>query len=81
MAGRLVHVEHEVWHYEENPSHVRLLKVCERVLRPSHFAVSRPIAARLRELLGTPRVEVVAPGIDVNGARAAVSSAPTRAQG
>ena len=66
FAGHLVHVEHDAWHYEENPSHQRILKFCERFLRPHHFAVSQPIARCLGELLPGAKVDVVAPGIDLS---------------
>ncbi len=66
FTGRLVHVEHDAWHYEDNPSHQRILKFCERFLRPHHFAVSHPIARRLGEMLPGATVDVVAPGIDLS---------------
>ncbi len=63
---RLVHVEHDAWHYDTKPGHVRLLRWSERLLRPHHFAVSQPIAARLRALLAKPGItRGIAPGITV----------------
>ena len=65
LVPRLIHVEHDVWHYEQAASHQRILGWCERLLRPHHFAVSRPIAWRLQELLPAVSVDVVPPGVDL----------------
>jgi glycosyltransferase involved in cell wall biosynthesis len=67
LAGvkRIVHVEHDAWHYESNSNHARILQLTERLLRPAHFAVSQPIEQRLRQLLGAvSEIKVVPPGID-----------------
>lgn len=68
LAGprRLVHVEHDVWHYGERPSHVKILKLVERIARPKHLAVSTPIRDRLRELLPNAELDVAPPGIDTS---------------
>ncbi len=60
----LIHVEHDAWHYDEYPNHLAILKWCERLVRPGHFAVSAPIAARLAQLLPGAHVTIVPPGID-----------------
>jgi glycosyltransferase involved in cell wall biosynthesis len=65
LVSRLVHVEHDAWHYEQTASHERILRLCELLLRPRHFAVSKPIAQRLAEFLPDAAVEVVPPGVDL----------------
>ncbi len=66
LAGprRFVHVEHDVWHYGENPNHVKILRLVERMVRPRHIAVSTPIRDRILELLPKADVVVAPPGID-----------------
>lgn len=66
LAGprRFVHVEHDVWHYGENPSHVKILKLVETLARPTHLAVSTPIRDRMLELVPKARITVAPPGID-----------------
>lgn len=67
LAGvsQLIHVEHSVWHYEQGRSQL-LLKLCEHVLRPDHFAVSVSVAARLASIIPDARISVVPPGIDTS---------------
>ncbi|MCI4664761.1 MAG: glycosyltransferase [Neomegalonema sp.] len=66
LAGprRFVHVEHDVWHYAENPKHVKILKLVELIARPRHIAVSTPIRDRMRELIPKANITVSPPGID-----------------
>jgi len=65
LAGvsQLVHVEHDVWHYERGRSQL-LLKLCEHAFRPDHIAVSEAVAARLASMIPDARISVVPPGID-----------------
>lgn len=66
LAGvrSLIHVEHDAWHYNENPGHERIFKWCERLLWPRHFAVSKPIQRKLLAIHPKADVVVVPPGID-----------------
>ena len=66
LAGpkRLVHVEHDVWHYQENPRHVKILKLVEMLARPKHLAVSTPIRARMLEYIPKADIVFAPPGID-----------------
>ena len=67
LAGvpRLVHVEHDAWHYQ-NPRHRLLAKLCARVLRPAHVAVSSEVASKIGELFPGESVTIIPPGIDVD---------------
>ncbi len=60
----IVHVEHDVWHYAE-PSRRRLLVWTARLVRPSHFAISESIAARLADMLPSASIRVVPGGVDL----------------
>lgn len=60
----IVHVEHDVWQYDD-PRRLRLLKRTVSMVRPIHFAVSPAIAAALEEMLPAPRVNVVPGGVDL----------------
>lgn len=66
LAGvkTIVHVEHDTWHYA-NPSHRAILKWSARLVRPTHFAVSTPIADFLRNTLPQAQVKVVPAGVDL----------------
>lgn len=65
MAGvpRLVHVEHDAWHYAEAGSRT-LMRWCARAFRPKLVAVSEEVARTLGEILPGRAIRVVAPGID-----------------
>lgn len=67
LAGvpRLIHVEHDVWHYAD-AGHKRIAKFCARTLRPRHVAVSNAVADGLREVVGDRDVTVIFPGIDMD---------------
>lgn len=60
---QLIHVEHDIWHYEDRRSQL-LLKLCEHAFRPDHFAVSEPVAERLASIIPDARISIVPPGID-----------------
>lgn len=77
----LVHVEHDAWHYDQHPGHQRILKWCERLLRPLHFAVSHPIKRRLHTLIRRAAVTVVPPGIDTQRFRIGDRNAARRSLG
>jgi len=62
---RVIHVEHDVWHYRAHPRHRRLTKSVERVVRPRHVALSAGAEAALRQMLPRARIEVVPTGIDL----------------
>lgn len=70
LAARLagvpyvVHVEHDVWQYQD-PRRRRMLERSVRLVRPQHFAISDEIASALREMLPSPRIEVVPGGVDL----------------
>ena len=84
LAGvrRLVHVEHDAWHYDQFPSHQRIVGWCETLLRPEHFAVSLPIKRRLQQLIGARgNVKFVPPGIDTMRFRVRDKSAARRRLG
>jgi glycosyltransferase involved in cell wall biosynthesis len=64
IAGvrRLIHVEHDAWHYDD-PHDVLLARWCARILRPRFVAVSQQVATRLAAVLPGRPVTVIAPGI------------------
>lgn len=66
LAGvpAVVHVEHDVWHYQQ-PSRRRLVTVAAKLVRPLHFAVSQTIAETLSEMLPHQEVRVVPGGVDL----------------
>ncbi|MBS0241483.1 MAG: glycosyltransferase [Proteobacteria bacterium] len=64
-APRVIHVEHDAWHYDA-PGRLRLAKSASRVLRPERIAVSDAIAARLQRIYPDARVTVIPPGIDTD---------------
>lgn len=62
----IVHVEHDVWHYDA-PRRRTLLRWSERLVQPEqHFAVSGAIADTLRDLLPGTSVRVVPAGVDLS---------------
>ena len=60
----IVHVEHDVWQYDD-AKRLMLLKRAARVVRPVHFAVSEAIAMRLRSYLPRSDIRVVPAGVDL----------------
>ena len=62
---RIVHVEHDVWHYAA-PRRRMITAAIEAVVRPHHVAVSGQAAATLRAMLGSPSVSVIPNGIDLD---------------
>lgn len=60
---RLVHVEHDAWHYAEAGSRT-LMRWCARAFRPKLVAVSDQVARTLGEIVPGRAIRVVAPGID-----------------
>jgi len=89
IAGvpRVIHVEHDVWHYRAHPRHRRLTVWAERLVRPTHVALSQGSADVLREMLPGACIDVIPTGIDLerftpNGrhaARAALGLSPADA--
>lgn len=61
---RVVHVEHDVWHYSD-PGRRRLLRIAANLVRPLHFAVSQAVADKLLEMLPAQKVNVVPGGVDL----------------
>lgn len=86
MAGvrRVIHVEHDVWHYDAHPRHRLLTRLAERLVRPTHVALSQGAADVLREILPRPRIDIIPTGIDLarftpdgrEAARAALGLSP-----
>jgi glycosyltransferase involved in cell wall biosynthesis len=68
LAGvrRVIHVEHDIWHYEAHPRHRRLTVLAERLARPTHVALSQGAADVLRDMLPRPCVDVIPTGIDLS---------------
>lgn len=65
LAGieRIIHIEHDAWHYD-NPTHQTIARLCERLVRPRRIAVSEAVAERVREVVPGASVTVVPPGVD-----------------
>ena len=68
LAGvpAIIHVEHDVWHYDAHPRHRFLTRLTERLVRPHHVALSDSAAATLREIIPRARIEVIPTGIDLS---------------
>ncbi len=62
---RIVHVEHDAWHYE-NARRRKLARLAFALVRPTRVAVSNEIADASKRLLGAEDVTVIAPGIDMD---------------
>ncbi len=62
---RIVHVEHDAWHYE-SARRRQLAALAFKLVRPTRVAVSGEIAESLRRHFGVTDVTVVAPGIDMD---------------
>lgn len=67
LAGvpRIVHVEHDVWHYGQNARRTSLTALIERLVKPHHVAVSEQGAATLRAMLKGAAISVIHNGIDL----------------
>ena len=67
LAGisRIIHVEHDVWHYAL-PRRAMIASVIEALVRPHHVTVSDHAANTLRTMLRSPSVSVIPNGIDFN---------------
>ncbi len=65
-APRVIHVEHDVWHYDAHPRHRQLTVLAERLVRPAHVALSQGAADVLRDMLPRPCVDVIPTGIDLS---------------
>jgi glycosyltransferase involved in cell wall biosynthesis len=63
-VSRLVHVEHDAWHFDAFPKHRRMTPRLVGVLRPRVIAMSQPVAARFREVAPGAEVQVITPGVD-----------------
>ena len=67
LAGvpRVVHVEHDVWHYHGTRDRAIAYGI-ERLFRPAHVAVSGNAAVELRKMLPGADVTVIPNGIDLD---------------
>jgi glycosyltransferase involved in cell wall biosynthesis len=67
LAGvpRVVHVEHDVWHYHGTRDRM-IANGIEKLFRPAHVAVSGNAANELRNMLPGSDVTVIHNGIDLN---------------
>jgi glycosyltransferase involved in cell wall biosynthesis len=61
---RLVHVEHDAWHYQRSRNRT-ITQLCDTVLRPVHCAVSDAIATTLKDIVQGRDVTVIPPGVDL----------------
>jgi glycosyltransferase involved in cell wall biosynthesis len=66
LAGieRVVHVEHDVWHYD-TPRHRFITSGLERAVKPLHVAVSHHAAGEIKAFLPSADVTVIHNGIDL----------------
>ena len=67
LAGvpRVIHVEHDVWHYHGSRDRM-IAQAVERLFRPAHVAVSSNAANEIRAMLPGSDVTVIPNGIDLN---------------
>ncbi len=77
---RIVHVEHDVWHYGD-ARHKQITAWIERLVRPHHVAVSRNAADAIHGFLETAAVSVIPNGIDLDRFRPGDKSAARKAFG
>lgn len=61
---RIIHVEHDAWHYA-NPRRRLLTRLVERAVRPRHVAVSAHTARELQRVLPFARIGVIRNGVDL----------------
>lgn len=66
LAGvaRVIHVEHDAWHYTREPKNVTIAKVADRIVRPRRVAVSNDIAHAVHAFLPRASFTVIPPAID-----------------
>jgi glycosyltransferase involved in cell wall biosynthesis len=62
---RLVHVEHDIWHFDA-PRRRTLARLAVGMLRPEYVVLSKSAAANQRRLLGIDHVTVIPNGVDVD---------------
>ncbi len=62
---RIIHVEHDAWHYQEKRRGL-LLAAASRLCGTRHVAVSRQIASVMGQYLPGKRITVIPPGIDTD---------------
>jgi glycosyltransferase involved in cell wall biosynthesis len=62
---RLVHVEHDVWHFDA-PRRTTLARLAVKTLRPEYVVLSKSAAANQRRLLGIDHVAIIPNGVDVD---------------
>ena len=64
LAGvpHLIHVDHDVWHYD-NPRSRLLARAVAALSRPRHIAVCKSVALAMRKIFGWDDVAVVHPAI------------------
>jgi glycosyltransferase involved in cell wall biosynthesis len=62
---RLIHLEHDVWHYDQRPRHKALAKVAEVLARPVHVVQSRNAEEVLRAILPAADIRLIPTGIDL----------------
>lgn len=67
IAGvpRVIHVEHDVWHYAE-PRRRLMTRLVEWAFQPHHVAVSEQASTTIRNFLPGAEVTVIPNGIDVD---------------
>jgi glycosyltransferase involved in cell wall biosynthesis len=62
---RLAHVEHDIWHFEEEPRRRTLARLAIKALRPDYIVLSQAAAASQRQLLGLDQITVIPNGVDI----------------
>jgi glycosyltransferase involved in cell wall biosynthesis len=67
LAGvsKIVHVEHDTWHYNAHPRHRLIARGLEILLRPQHICQSKATAQKLTAVLPGARIAIVPAGIDL----------------
>jgi glycosyltransferase involved in cell wall biosynthesis len=61
---RILHVEHDAWHYE-SPRRRAVASLFFKLVRPARVAVSDEIATKLVQQFGATVITVIPPGIDM----------------
>ena len=77
LAGvpRLVHVEHDIWHYQQYRRRRWVVRCWSYLFRPVHVAVSNKAAAAMRGWLPSASIKVIPPGIDTDRFRPGIKAA------
>jgi glycosyltransferase involved in cell wall biosynthesis len=67
LAGvpRLIHVEHDVWHFQA-PRRQTLARIAVKALHPTYVVLSKSAAASQRRMLGIDHIQVIPNGVDVD---------------